>query len=163
MKEIVVISGKGGTGKTSITASLGFLARKNAVIADCDVDAADLHLLYSPDFGNEENFFSGFFAEIDSSKCINCGKCMEVCHFDAVSKNKETHSIDSIKCEGCSYCFNVCPANAIEMKDAFAGKTFISKTRVGMPMVHAALDIGADNSGKLVAEVKNKAKKLAWI
>ncbi len=161
MKEIVVISGKGGTGKTSITASLGFLAKENAIVADCDVDAADLHLLYAPDFDNQEEFFSGFFAEIDSSKCINCGKCMEVCHFDAVSKDEKTHKIDSIKCEGCSYCFYVCPTSAIEMKDAKAGKTFVSNTRVGMPMVHAALDIGADNSGKLVAEVKNKAKKLA--
>ncbi|MGB9755365.1 MAG: ATP-binding protein [Desulfurella sp.] len=161
MKEIVVISGKGGTGKTSITASLAVLAGKDIVVADCDVDAADMHLLLKPDFAYVEDFYSGQLAIIHQDSCIACGKCMEVCRFDAVLFYNNSYSIDPISCEGCGYCSKVCPVDAIENLPRLSGKWFISSIKTGSKMVHARLDIGADNSGKLVAKVKNEAKALA--
>lgn len=161
MKEIVVLSGKGGTGKTSVAASLAVLAEKSALIADCDVDAANMHLLLKPDFAQSEDFFSGELAIIDNNLCTSCGKCAEVCRFDAVVVGNQNYSIDSFACEGCGYCNIVCPEKAIYMQTRLAGKLFISSIRTGSGMVHAKLSIGAENSGKLVAEVKNRAKKLA--
>ncbi len=161
MKEIVVISGKGGTGKTSITAALAFLAGKDAVVADCDVDAADMHLLMQPDFARSEDFYSGEVAEILQDECTQCGKCMEVCRFDAISIIDEQYWVDPISCEGCGYCARVCPTETIFNKDLNVGKWFISSIKTGTKMVHARLGIGADNSGKLVAKVKNEAKQLA--
>jgi MinD superfamily P-loop ATPase len=161
MKEIVVLSGKGGTGKTSVAASLAVLSEKSALIADCDVDAANMHLLLKPDFAESEDFFSGELAVIDNNLCTSCGKCAEVCRFDAVVVNKEQYSIDSFACEGCGYCYIACPQKAISMQTRLAGKLFVSNIRTGSRMVHAKLSIGAENSGKLVAEVKNRAKKLA--
>lgn len=161
MKEIVILSGKGGTGKTSITASFATLAGNSVVVADCDVDAADMHLLVQPDFAKAEDFYSGLVAEINQDSCNNCGVCEEVCRFDAISETKGQYFINSLNCEGCSYCSRVCPQNAIQMNDNLAGKWFISETRTGSPMVHARLGIGAENSGKLVSKVKNEAKKLA--
>jgi len=161
MKEIVVISGKGGTGKTSITASLAVLAGNNIVVADCDVDAADMHLLLNPDFAYAEDFYSGQVSIIHQDLCIACGKCLEVCRFEAVLVNNNAYSIDTISCEGCGYCSKVCPVNAIENLPRLSGKWFISNIKTGSKMVHAQLDIGADNSGKLVAKVKNEAKALA--
>lgn len=161
MKEIVVISGKGGTGKTSLTASFAELAGENAVVADCDVDAADMHLLLEPDFAKSEDFYSGYIAKINQDECIQCGKCSYVCRFDAIPVVREKYIVDPIACEGCGYCAIVCPTDAIDMNDAYSGKLFISETKGGSPMVHARLGIGSDNSGKLVTKVKNEAKEIA--
>jgi MinD superfamily P-loop ATPase len=161
IKEIVVISGKGGTGKTSITASLAVLEGSNAVIADCDVDAADMHLLLKPVIEKSENFFSGVIAEIDKDKCINCGICANVCRFKAIPVINGKHSINTLNCEGCGYCEKVCPVNAINMHEQNVGDWYISKTRIGNTLVHATLGIAAENSGKLVAKVKNESKKIA--
>jgi len=161
MREIIVLSGKGGTGKTSVTAALGVLAAGKAVIADCDVDAANMHLLMQPEVLKKEAFFSGELAEIDPGACINCGKCEEVCHFDAIHQGVEQYEIQPLRCEGCGYCEVVCPTNAISMHARRSGDIFVSTARTGDPMTHARLDAGADNSGKLVAKVKEEAKKLA--
>lgn len=161
MKEIVVISGKGGTGKTSVTASFAMLGGSDVVVADCDVDAADMHLLMQPDYNFAEDFYSGDVANIDQSNCIRCGKCLDVCRFDAISVKKKLYVIDPISCEGCGYCARVCPTKTIVNNDRLAGKWFISKIKTGSIMVHARLGIGADNSGKLVAKVKNEAKEIA--
>lgn len=161
MKEIVVISGKGGTGKTSFTASLSVLAGKDAIVADCDVDAADMHLLMKPIIEKSENFYSGVVAEIDSDKCTNCGICAEKCRFNAIKLTNDQHIISSLNCEGCGYCEKLCPADAIKMKEMNVGDWYISSTKVENTMVHAKLGIGAENSGKLVAKVKKEAKQLA--
>ncbi len=161
MKEIVVISGKGGTGKTSLTASFAKLAGRNVVVADCDVDAADMHLLLEPDFAKSEDFYSGYIAKINQDECIQCGKCADVCRFDAIPVVREKYIVDPIACEGCGYCARICPTDAIEMNDAYSGKLYISETKNGSPMVHARLGIGSDNSGKLVTKVKSEAKEIA--
>lgn len=161
MKEIVVISGKGGTGKTSITASLAVLGGNEVVVADCDVDAADMHLLMEPDFGKPIDFFSGELAFIDSEICINCGKCDDVCRFDAISMKDGKFIVDPLGCEGCGYCALVCPVKAITNSAQNVGQWFLSDIRTGDSMVHARLHIGAENSGKLVARVKKEAKLLA--
>jgi MinD superfamily P-loop ATPase len=161
MKEIVVISGKGGTGKTSIVASFAALA-KNVVLADCDVDAADLHLILQPDVKQSCDFSGGRRASIVAEKCTGCGKCEEVCNFNAVNKNAadKTYTIDPIACEGCKVCVEFCPVDAIEFKDAVNGRWFISDTRFG-PMVHAKLGIAEENSGKLVSLIRKEAKRIA--
>ncbi len=166
MKEIVVISGKGGTGKTSIVASFAALA-KNGVLADCDVDAADLHLILEPDIKQTQDFSGGKLAVVIPEKCTGCGKCKEVCNFDAVVSNspannvaERTYAIDSIACEGCGVCVHFCPADAIEFKDAINGQWFISNTRFG-PMVHAKLGPAEENSGKLVSLIRKEAKRIA--
>ena len=156
MKEIVIISGKGGTGKTTMTAAFASLA-KNKVMADCDVDAADLHLILSPEIQHEEDFYSGKTAFIRENDCTQCGKCAEVCQFDAISPD---FIVDPIACEGCGVCVYFCPACAIDFNDNFSGRWFISNTRFG-PMVHAKLGIAEENSGKLVTLVRRQAKLLA--
>jgi MinD superfamily P-loop ATPase len=161
MKEIVVISGKGGTGKTSITASFAYLAEKNIVIADCDVDAADMHLLLKPEIIRRENFYSSLEAHIDHDVCIACNKCLEICRFDAISENNNVYDVIHLNCEGCAYCEKICPVEAISMKRRLDGEWFISNTRIQKPMVHAKLGIGTENSGKLVATVKNIAHQIA--
>ncbi|MBN2662461.1 MAG: ATP-binding protein [Bacteroidales bacterium] len=161
MKEIVVISGKGGTGKTSITASFAYLARSVAVIADCDVDAADLHLILKPTIKRKENFYSSFEAKIDPVACIGCGKCERVCRFDAISSENRIFTVNPLNCEGCGYCEKVCPVDAIKMTQKLDGEWYISESRYVTPLVHAKLGIGTENSGKLVALVKNVAKQLA--
>lgn len=158
MKEIVVISGKGGTGKTSITASFAYLGGRDVVLADCDVDAADLHLLLKPDFAEAHDYYSGKLAHIDKAICIECGKCIEKCHFDAISLD---YNINAINCEGCGYCQKLCPVNAISLSDCMVGKWYKSSTRIGNKLIHARLGIGADNSGKLVARVKKEARLMA--
>ncbi len=161
MIEIVVISGKGGTGKTSITASLAILAGKEAVIADCDVDAADMHLLLAPDFDYREDFYSGQLGYINQENCIRCRRCAQVCRFDAIREIDRRFVVDPLSCEGCGYCARVCPTKTIENKERLAGEWYISNIKTDSVMVHARLKIGADNSGKLVAKVKNEAKELA--
>ena len=166
MKELVVISGKGGTGKTSIVASFAALA-KNAVLADCDVDAADLHLVLEPKVKQTSDFSGGKEASIVTEKCIGCGKCQDMCRFDAVNFNGEgndvvdkTFTIDPVSCEGCKVCVEFCPADAIEFNDSINGQWFISDTRFG-PMVHAKLGIAEENSGKLVTLIRKEAKRIA--
>jgi MinD superfamily P-loop ATPase len=161
MKEVVVISGKGGTGKTSITAAFAVLAVNDIVVADCDVDAADMHLLLEPDFANANDFYSGFLAEIDQDKCTQCGDCANICRFDAIPYDTGLYTIDSLACEGCGYCERICPSEAIKMVEQNVGKWYISKLRIDCNMVHARLGIGAENSGKLVAKVKKEARLLA--
>ncbi len=158
MQEIVIISGKGGTGKTSITSAFAQLEGGNAIIADCDVDAANLHILTGADFGISEDFYSGYFAVIDGGKCTQCSKCIEACQFDAISND---FIVDEIACEGCGYCSLVCPEQAVIMKESYTGKVFLSKTRFNNTLVHARLEIAGENSGKLVTEVKNHAWDLA--
>lgn len=155
MKEIVVLSGKGGTGKTVIVASFAALAQ-DKVMADCDVDAADLYLLLQPSVKKTEEFWSGKTAVIDKKFCTGCGVCEEVCRFGAIKNFK----VDPISCEGCGFCFHVCPERTIRMKDNLAGSWFISDTRYG-PMVHARLGIAQENSGKLVAVVRQNARRIA--
>ena len=161
MKEIVVISGKGGTGKTSVTAAFAVLGGKDVVVADCDVDAADMHILLKPDYAHSEDFYSGVIAKINQDDCISCGKCKEVCRFDAIPIIDEKYIVDELNCEGCGYCARICPTEAIDMEEDNVGKWHISKTRLGSTLVHAKLGIGAENSGKLVAKVKNEAKRIA--
>jgi len=155
MKEVVVISGKGGTGKTVIVASLAALARSK-VMADCDVDAADLHLLLSPSVKKENEFWSGQVAVIDDKECTQCGLCQDVCRFGAINDFK----VDPISCEGCAFCYYICPDEAIVMQENLAGSWFISETRYGH-LVHARLGIAQENSGKLVALVRQEAKQIA--
>ncbi len=161
MKEIVVISGKGGTGKTSLTASFAYLGGKDVIVADCDVDAADMHLLLEPDFKDSEDFYSGELAYINQDECIRCGKCADVCRFDAIPIIDSQYIVDPLSCEGCGYCARVCPTKAIVNKSLNVGKWYISNIKTGSIMVHARLGIGADNSGKLVAKVKSEAKDIA--
>jgi MinD superfamily P-loop ATPase len=161
MKEIVVISGKGGTGKTSITASFAVLGGRDLVIADCDVDAADMHILLQPENAKSEDFYSGELAVIDQDICTQCGKCFDVCRFDAIDVTKGIHTVNELSCEGCGYCARVCPVDAITNIPLNVGKWHIANTRFNQPFVHAKLGIGADNSGKLVAHVKNIAKEIA--
>jgi MinD superfamily P-loop ATPase len=158
MREIVVISGKGGTGKTSIASAFAQLEGENAIVADCDVDAANMHILLEADFGVSEEFYSGFQASINNSKCIQCSKCMDVCHFDAIT---DDFIVDELSCEGCGYCAIICPEQAITMKEAYTGRIFVSKTRFNNTLVHARLEIAGENSGKLVSEVKSQAEALA--
>jgi MinD superfamily P-loop ATPase len=155
MKELVVLSGKGGTGKTSIVGSLAALA-KSKVLVDCDVDAADLHLLLQPTMREKYDFWSGQTAFIDKDKCMQCGLCQELCRFKAI----EDFKVNTISCEGCGFCAHVCPAKAITMQENMAGQCFISDTRYGT-LVHARLGIAQENSGKLVALVRQKARGLA--
>jgi MinD superfamily P-loop ATPase len=155
MKEIVVLSGKGGTGKTSIVASFAALAQ-NKVLADCDVDAADLHLLLKPKIKEEREFWSGQVSFIDEGKCTECGLCRELCRFGAINDFK----VDPISCEGCGFCYHVCPVDAITMDDCMSGHWFISETEYGF-LCHARLGIGQENSGKLVALVRKNAKTIA--
>ncbi|MBN2362796.1 ATP-binding protein [candidate division WOR-3 bacterium] len=161
MKEIVVISGKGGTGKTSLTASFAFLS-KNVVVADCDVDAADLHLVLNPKTISRGRFKSGNLAVIDPAKCISCGKCELLCKFEAVILNKKTgkYSVAETGCEGCGVCVRFCPVQAIGFPERDCGEWFVSEVSCGK-MVHARLDSGAENSGKLVSLVRKKAKEEA--
>jgi len=155
MKELVVLSGKGGTGKTSIVGSLAALAG-DKVLADCDVDAADLHLLLEPTIRQKHEFWSGQVAVIDQEKCTQCGLCEELCHFEAI----DDFTVDPVSCEGCGFCCRICPVEAITMKENLSGHWFISDTRYG-PLVHARLGIAQENSGKLVALVRQQAREMA--
>jgi len=190
MKELVIISGKGGTGKTSITAALSGLA-ENHIIVDCDVDAADMHLILHPKIEKTVEFYSGKQAEINLELCKKCGRCIEVCKFDAVrddfipkqkwfseggkpeffetsaiSENSITNSqptcykIDEIKCEGCGACYFNCPHQAIKFEQVKSGEWFESNTRFGK-LIHAKLGIAEENSGKLVSEIRNHARLVA--
>ena len=155
MKQLTIISGKGGTGKTTVTAAFATLSDSH-VIADCDVDAADLHLILEPEIEKREEFYGGKTAVIDGDKCQQCDECIRVCRFDAI----ENYTVDPISCEGCGVCVQACPEGAIRMKQHMSGHWFISKTRAGY-MTHAKLGIAEENSGKLVSLVRQQAKLIA--
>ena len=166
MKELVVISGKGGTGKTSIVASFAVLA-PGAVLADCDVDASDLHLVLEPTIVRREKFSGGCRARIMAGHCTACGKCEALCRFEAIfcdgpgnGRVAKTYRVDPLACEGCGVCAYFCPEQAIEFIPAVNGEWFLSETRCG-PMVHAKLGVAEENSGKLVSLVRQEAKKVA--
>jgi MinD superfamily P-loop ATPase len=155
VKQLAIVSGKGGTGKTTIAAAFAALA-KNKVMVDCDVDAADLHLLLQPKIVTQEKYFGGRSPHVDLEKCTQCGLCNEVCRFNAIDNGV----VNSIVCEGCGFCSHICPERAIVMEEAFSGDWFISVTPYG-PFVHARLGIGEENSGKLVTVVRKKAVEIA--
>ncbi len=155
MKQLTVISGKGGTGKTSIAAALAVLSR-DTVIADCDVDAADLHLVLDPEPLKSGDFFGGKVAAIDDTKCTRCGLCERLCRFNAI----KNYTVEPVSCEGCGFCARACPENAIVMKQALSGRWFISNTRAGT-MSHARLGTAEENSGKLVTLVRQFASNTA--
>ena len=156
MKQIVIISGKGGTGKTVLTGAFAALA-KNKIMVDCDVDAADLHLLLNPELKEKHLFKSGFTASINQEKCIKCLKCQKYCRFDAINEHLV---VDPISCEGCGFCYHLCPVNAIELKENISGEWYISNTKFG-PFVHAKLGVAEENSGKLVTLIRKKAQEIA--
>lgn len=158
MKELLVLSGKGGTGKTTIAAALAALM-ENKVIADCDVDAADLHLVLNPRAREEHEFWSGVEAVIDAERCVACGTCVELCRFHAITL-EETARLLPFSCEGCGVCAEFCPEGAIRLEEKLSGDWFVADTAYG-PMVHARLGIGEENSGKLVSLVKRMAREVA--
>lgn len=162
MKQILIASGKGGTGKTSISAAFASLSQK-AVFADCDVDASDLHLLLSPQIIKQDRFISGKEASINPLKCSSCGLCYQLCRFDAIllpELENHTYSVSSVACDGCGVCVKHCPEKAINFTDKDNGLCFHSQTRFG-PLIHAQLHPGGENSGKLVSLVRKKALDLA--
>lgn len=175
MREIVVISGKGGTGKTSVCAALAHLASaasgsgscapgapggNGVIICDLDVDAPDLHLLLAPSPRRREAFLSGNEAVIDRERCVRCGVCAELCKFDAITREGEEYAIAPMRCEGCGVCFHLCPAKAISFPERECGEWYVSDTRFGV-MAHALLNPGQENSGRLVSLLKQQARELA--
>jgi len=155
MGQLTIISGKGGTGKTTLTAAFASLA-DGKVLADCDVDAADLHLILNPTIKRRESFSGGRSPVVDAEKCTKCGICTEVCRFDAI----EDGGVDLIACDHCGLCVYACPEHAITMEEDFNGEWYVSETDYG-PMVHARLGIGEENSGKLVTVVRKEASEIA--
>jgi MinD superfamily P-loop ATPase len=180
VRELVVASGKGGTGKTSLVGSFAVLAGRS-VLADCDVDAADLHLLMSPVVRRRETFKAGRLAVIDPARCTGCGLCEPLCRFAAIAPALDgtdagdalraaagagaaeptaVYRVDPVACEGCGVCVDRCPARAIDFPERTSGEWFVSETRCG-PMVHAQLGIASENSGKLVSIVRREARSIA--
>jgi MinD superfamily P-loop ATPase len=166
MKQLAVISGKGGTGKTSLVASFAALAQRT-VLADCDVDAADLHLVVQPSLVSREHYSGGRRALIDGGRCADCGTCADLCRFDAIESiqgasvtDSTGPTVDPIACEGCGVCAWFCPEHAIGLVDRIDGEWFLSETRFG-PMVHARLGAGGESSGKLVSILRSAARGVA--
>jgi MinD superfamily P-loop ATPase len=155
IKQLAIVSGKGGTGKTTIAAAFASLA-KDKVMVDCDVDAADLHLLLQPNILMQEKYFGGRSPHVDLERCTQCNLCTEICRFHAI----ENGVVNPVSCEGCGFCSHICPEMAITMKETFSGDWFVSETPYG-PFVHARLGIGEENSGKLVTVVRKKAVEIA--
>jgi MinD superfamily P-loop ATPase len=162
MREILIISGKGGTGKTSLTACFAQLAQetRKTVLCDLDVDAPDLHILLDPRVERKEPFISGHEARIDPEKCVGCGLCASMCRFDAIAPDGDVYRVDPLRCEGCKVCVAFCPSEAVEFPDTHCGYWYRSQTRFG-PMAHAQLFPGAENSGKLVMLLKQQAREMA--
>ena len=160
MKEITILSGKGGTGKTSITAAIASVAQ-NTVFCDNDVDAADLHLILQPEIREEHTFFSAWIATINNEDCTNCGACKDYCRFDAIHYNADGDlEINPFQCEGCRLCERVCPVQAISSERSSNNFWYVSDTRLGI-LVHAKMGPGEENSGKLVTQVRRRSKELA--
>jgi MinD superfamily P-loop ATPase len=155
VKQLAIVSGKGGTGKTTIAAAFAALA-SHKVMVDCDVDAADLHLLLRPRVLKQEKYYGGRSPRVDLDKCTQCGLCTAICRFHAI----ENGVVDPVSCEGCGFCSHICPEEAIKMEEAFSGDWFVSETLYG-PFVHARLGIGEENSGKLVTVVRKKSVEIA--
>ena len=162
LKQIVILSGKGGTGKTTVAAALAHLASMEArlVLVDADVDAANLELVLSPRVEESHEFYGGKIAVIDPEQCSGCGACESVCRFDAIKPGQTVYNIDAVACEGCASCFHRCPMNAIRMEEQLAGHWYRSHTRFG-PLLHARLLAAQENSGKLVTQIKQRARSLA--
>jgi MinD superfamily P-loop ATPase len=159
MKQLVVVSGKGGTGKTVLSASFAALAR-GAVLADVDVDASNLHLLLRPEIRERGEFIGGAKARVEGTACTACGRCRPLCRFEAIIQDDAGIArVDPLACEGCGLCARVCPASAIAMAPSVSGEWFVSRTRFG-PLVHARLGVAQENSGKLVAVVRNTAREI---
>ncbi len=159
MTELVIVSGKGGTGKTSLVGSIAALAEKK-ILVDCDVDAADLHLILNNDLKQTHDFIASSKAEIIEDKCTDCGICQDYCRFDAIKEKDGHFRIDQYSCEGCGVCVHFCPEEAIDFKQVVSGQWFLSETRHG-PLVHARLGIAQSNSGLLVSHLRKQAKELA--
>lgn len=160
MKQLVVISGKGGTGKTVVTASFAALAR-GAVMADVDVDASNLHLLLRPEVLERHEFVAGRKARIEPVACTACGQCLAVCRFGALSAEPGGKArVDLLACEGCGFCFHICEPGAVVMEPCVSGEWYVSSTRYG-PLVHARLGIAQENSGKLVTQVRKTGREIA--
>ncbi|MHA1123338.1 MAG: ATP-binding protein [Candidatus Heimdallarchaeota archaeon] len=155
-KQITVISGKGGTGKTTLTASFAYLTQGKAIFADADVDAPDLHLILHPTIISEEELYISKKAVRDEDKCVKCNKCGEVCEFNVIS----AYDLNHFKCEGCGLCVRICPEKALSMKPILSAKIFESQTRFG-PFVHAEMTIGEGTSGRIVDQIRQKARKIA--
>lgn len=155
MREIVVLSGKGGTGKTTLTGAFATLG-KDAVLADADVDAANLHLILRPEVVAEEPFFGLRLPVVDRERCTSCGVCTQLCRFEAIQDGE----LDETACEGCAVCFHACSAGAVTLREALTGCVYEARTAFG-PFVYAALGVGRENSGKLVARVKQRAREIA--
>ncbi len=160
MREIVVISGKGGTGKTSVTAAFAHLSNQQAILCDLDVDAPDLHLLLRPTPHTQTAFYAGHEAKIIEQNCVNCGICADMCQFGAITQHTNSYIIDPLHCEGCKVCVAFCPAQAIDFPPRHCGEWYTSSTRMGQ-MVHAQLFPGQENSGLLVSHLKKEARSLA--
>jgi MinD superfamily P-loop ATPase len=160
MTEILVISGKGGTGKTSLTAALAHSAPVH-ILCDLDVDAPDMHLLMRPENEQAHEFWSGSEAVIDPAACNACGRCREVCRFNAVTETRDGYAIDPLRCEGCKTCVVLCPAQAIDFRIKQCGNWYVSRTRLNTTMVHAQLFPAEENSGRLVALLRKEAKTMA--
>jgi MinD superfamily P-loop ATPase len=156
INEVVVLSGKGGTGKTSLMGALAALI-PDKVLCDADVDAADLHLLLDPQVLERHDFYAGHQASIDLDQCIQCGECLNWCRFGAIS---DSLVINPLLCEGCGVCYHLCPVQAVQFPEHRCGEWYISRTRFG-PLVHARLGIAEENSGKLVTLVRQEARRLA--
>lgn len=163
MPEILVLSGKGGTGKTTLTASLAHMARQNGqnpIICDLDVDAPDLHLLLKPEIQASHEFLSGNEAIVDAQACIGCGQCVEVCRFDAIEMKDGLAAVNPLRCEGCKVCVTLCPVQAMDFPTCYCGDWHQSSCRFGR-MIHAQLFPGQENSGRLVALLRQEARALA--
>ncbi|MDJ0764011.1 MAG: ATP-binding protein [Myxococcota bacterium] len=161
MKEIAVLSGKGGTGKTSFVAAFAKLAKKHVVLGDCDVDASNLALLIPGTDIEEAPFFAGLRARVDEDKCSLCGNCLEICRFDAITlKSNLVPQVDDLTCEGCRACSAVCPEHALTYVENRAGSLYLRETAVG-PLIHACLGVAQDNSGKLVTLVRERSRTMA--
>ncbi|MFW9843376.1 MAG: ATP-binding protein [Candidatus Thorarchaeota archaeon] len=155
VNEVAVISGKGGTGKTTVCVALGKIA-EDVVMADCDVDAPDVHIILNPTINSDTDFVASKVAEIDENLCAECGLCEDACRFHAITDS----NVDPISCEGCGVCAHICPENAIIMVDRLSGNLYDSETRIG-PLIHAKLLPGEGNSGRLVTEVRKLGTKVA--
>jgi MinD superfamily P-loop ATPase len=159
MHEILIISGKGGTGKTSLTAAFAHLAER-PIICDLDVDAPDLHILLNPKHRQVHEFWSGSEARILPEKCTACGECAQRCQFGAIAETAHGYRVDPLRCEGCSVCVHFCPEEAIAFENKRCGEWYLSDTDPG-PMVHAQLRPAEENSGRLVTLLRQEAKQLA--
>jgi MinD superfamily P-loop ATPase len=159
MKELTIISGKGGTGKTTLTAAFCGIPEK-VIVSDCDVEASDLHLLLHPQVKERSSFSNGFIAEIQQQHCTRCGICADACAFGAINRINSLYSVDPIDCEGCGLCYRICPEEAVKFEEEFNSRWFVSAIANGQ-MVHATMGAGEENSGKLVAQLRKKAREIA--